>query len=97
MRVISKSALNRFIASHPDSENALLTWYSFVSAARWNTPTDLRNDYATASFLPDHRVVFNIRGNNYRLVTMVFFEAQRVYIRFVGTHEAYDDIDAETI
>jgi mRNA interferase HigB len=61
------------------------------------SPQDIRDAYANASFLADNRVVFNLRGNHYRLVVKVYYRWRRVYVRFVGTHQAYDRIDAETI
>lgn len=97
MRIISRRILREFARRYPDAATALETWHATVKAARWQSTHDVRLDYATASFLPDNRIVFNIRGNHYHLVTLVFFESQRVYVRFVGTHEQYDHIDAETI
>jgi mRNA interferase HigB len=72
-------------------------WYHDVKHAAWETPADIRAVYATASFLGNNRVVFNIRGNQYRLVVGVQYRHAIVYVRFVGTHQEYDDIDAATI
>jgi mRNA interferase HigB len=97
MRVISVKALREFWQKHPDAEQALRTWEQHVSRVNWQTPNDIKRDFATASFLADNRIVFNIRGNTYRLVTVVAYRTGIVYIRFVGTHAEYDRIDSNTI
>ena len=97
MRVIAKSRLREFWEQYPDAEEVLQVWYREACAANWATPQDVKARYRTASFLADDRVVFNIKGNNYRLVVRVLYQFQMVYIRFVGTHKAYDDIDATTV
>jgi mRNA interferase HigB len=75
----------------------LLVWYSTVEDADWATPTDVKATFGDASILKDSRVVFNIGGNKYRVVVRINYPYRVVYIRFVGTHAEYDDIDAETI
>ena len=80
-----------------DAEQALKAWFSFTSAADWNTPADVKLDYRNASILKIRRVVFNIAGNKYRLVVSINYPYRVVYLRFVGTHAQYDQIDAETI
>ncbi len=97
MRVIAKRALREFWARHPDAELALGAWYHDAARATWTSPIDVRQRYATASIVGDNRVVFNIRGNRYRLVVAVNYAYGIVYIRFVGTHGAYDEIDVSTI
>ncbi|MCW5876413.1 MAG: type II toxin-antitoxin system HigB family toxin [Anaerolineales bacterium] len=97
MRVIAKSTLVKFWASHPDVADALRAWYVDVSKADWGGPSDLKAIYATVSILRDNRAVFNIKGNKYRLVVKVNYSAKIVFIRFVGTHAQYDRIDAEAI
>lgn len=97
MRVIAKSRLREFWEQHPDAEDALQVWYRETCSASWTTPQDVKTRYRSASFLADDRVVFNIKGNTYRLVVRVLYPFQTVYIRFVGTHKAYDDIDATTV
>ncbi len=97
MRVIAKSALRSFWEKHKDAENTLKGWYEEAARATWKTPSDIKAAYATASFLSHNRVVFNIRGNHYRLVVHVRYDIERVYIRFVGTHADYDRIAALTI
>jgi mRNA interferase HigB len=75
----------------------LQTWFHDVQLATWNSPADIKKVYQNASFVANNRVVFNIKGNRYRIVVMVVFQYGVVYIRFVGTHEEYDRIDVTTI
>jgi len=82
---------------HPDAEQALRTWLALVRRSTWQTPDDIKRDFATTSFLANNRVVFNIRGNHYRLVVLVIYRPGHLYIRFIGTHSEYDRIDAENI
>jgi mRNA interferase HigB len=97
MRVISVKTLKLFWEKHPDAESFLRAWYTEAKKARWKGPQDIKNSYRTASILPNNRVVFNIKGNAYRLVVAVKYEFQVVYIRFIGTHVAYDRIKAEEV
>jgi mRNA interferase HigB len=97
MRVISVKTLKDFWQTHPDAEGALRAWYLEAKRASWRGPQDIKIAYRSASILRNSRVVFNIKGNTYRLVVAVKYEIQIVYVRFVGTHAAYDRIDAETI
>jgi mRNA interferase HigB len=97
MRIIARKTLREFWQRHPDAEHALKAWYHDTKQAAWATPDDIRQVYATASFLAHNRVVFNIRGNHYRLVVAINYAYQIVYIRFIGTHAEYDRIDADTI
>ena len=97
MRIITRKALRTFWEQHPDAEQPLKAWFKFARGADWKTPTEVKADYRTASFLADNRVCFNIAGNKYRLVVRVNYPYRLVYIRFVGTHAAYDDIDANQV
>jgi mRNA interferase HigB len=97
MRIITRKALKTFWEQHPDAEQPLKAWFKFARGADWKTPTEVKADYRTASFLADNRVCFNIAGNKYRLVVRVNYPYRLVYIRFVGTHAAYDDIDANQV
>ncbi len=97
MRVIAKKMLRDFWVKHSDSENQLKTWYKEVTGARWSNPDDIKRMYPQASILKQKRVVFNICGNKYRLVTRINYQRKWVFIRFVGTHSDYNDIDAENI
>jgi mRNA interferase HigB len=95
--VLAVKTLRSFWEKHPDAENALRAWYIEAKRATWRGPRDIKNAYRTASILQNNRVVFNIKGNSYRLVVAVKYDFQIVYIRFIGTHGAYDKIDAEEI
>jgi len=96
-RIIAKSTLRKFWENHRDSEQYLKTWYDTVLNANWKSPHDIRNTYSNASILNNGRVVFNIKGNSYRLVVRFNFEKEWAFIRFVGTHNDYDKIDANRI
>ena len=82
---------------HPDSEQYLKTWYFTAMSSGWKSPHAVKQTYVNASILKEGRIVFNIRGNTYRLVTKFNFEKQWIFIRFIGTHTEYDAIDANTI
>lgn len=97
MRIISRRILREFWENHPDATISLQTWFHDVERATWNGPADIKAVYRNASFLANNRVVFNIKGNHYRLVVVVVYQHGVVYIRFVGTHEEYDRIDVVTI
>ena len=97
MRIISRRMLREFWEKYPDSCIPLQTWFHDVERASWNGPADIKAIYRNASFIANNRVVFNIKGNHYRLVVVVVYQHSVVYIRFVGTHAAYDQIDATTI
>ena len=100
MRIIAKRTLRQFWEDHPrgaEAKAALQVWHSATAAADWATPADVKQSYGDASVLKGSRVVFNIAGNKFRLVVRINYPYRIVYIRFVGTHEEYDDIDAEKI
>jgi mRNA interferase HigB len=97
MRVIAISTLKKFWTRHPDSEQALKEWYIKTIRAGWNSFNDMRNDSNSVDYVNNQRYVFNIKGNEYRLVAAIKFTPKLVYIRFVGTHNEYDKIDASTI
>ena len=96
-RIFAKSTLKEFWKIHPDAEQYLKTWFDTAMSADWKSPNDVKKTYATASILKDGRMVFNIRGNSYRLVVKINFRKQWMFIRFIGTHEVYNTIDANTI
>jgi mRNA interferase HigB len=97
MRVLARSTLREFWQRHPDAEQPLKAWYREVRAASWQTPADIRAQYRSASLVGDRRIVFNIAGNKYRLVVVVRYRLQRIYVRFIGTHAEYDRIDAREV
>ena len=97
MRIISRRILREFWEKHPDSAVPLQIWFHDVERATWNSTADIKAVYRNSSFVANNRVVFNIKGNHYRLVVVVVYQYGVVYIRFVGTHEEYDQIDMTTI
>ena len=96
-RIIAKSTLKAFWDTHADSEQYLKTWYDTAKKASWLSPNDVKQTYINASILKSGRVVFNIKGNLYRLVVKFNYEKQWAFIRFIGTHADYDKIDANII
>ena len=97
MRIIAVSCLRSFWEENPDAEQSLKSWVDEVKKAVWNQPADIKDKYRNASILKNRRVVFNIKGNDYRLVVSVAYRFQAVYVKFIGTHAEYDAIDAENI
>jgi mRNA interferase HigB len=97
MRIISIRILREFWGRHPQAEVPLKGWYAEVSSADWRTPADIKAIHRNASFLANNRVVFNIKGNDFRLVVAVRYSQGLTFIRFVGTHADYGRIDAATI
>ncbi len=96
-RIFSKGTLREYWENHPDCEQYLKTWYETVLNNAWQTPNEIKQTYAHGSILKNERVVFNIKGNDYRLVVKFNFKKQWAFIRFIGTHVEYDKIDANTI
>ncbi len=96
-RIFAKSTLRKFWEKYPEAEQYLKTWYDTAIKADWKTPHDVKNAYVNASILKNNRIVFNIKGNEFRLVAKFNFERQWIFIRFVGTHKEYDKIDCDTI
>ena len=97
MRIISRRVLSEFWQRYPDAEQALRAWYTNVKRADWKTPSEVKTAYRNASFVENNRVVFNIKGNSYRLVAAINYRYRIVYIRFLGTHQVYDKINVATI
>lgn len=97
MRVLSRQTLVQFWTRHKDAEEALAAWYKEAEHANWQSFNDIRARYGSADTVADNRVIFNIKGNDYRLVVKVHYNTGVIYIRFVGTHPQYDRINAETI
>ncbi|ALM49389.1 addiction module toxin RelE [Flavobacterium psychrophilum] len=97
MRVITRRTLRDFWEAHADCEQQLKSWFQEASSAQWKNPSDVKKEYPSASILVDNRVVFNIKGNNYRLIVRISYDYQMVWIRFIGTHAEYDKINANEI
>ena len=97
MRVIAKSTLRKFWEWHPDAEQPLLAWFREVRQADWDMPAKVKARYRSASIVAGNRVVFNIKGDDYRLVVKINYGYRMVYVRFVGTHAEYDAMDVEEV
>lgn len=97
MRVFNRATVKDFGEAHADARDPLQTWFVDVTKATWNGPEDIKARYSSASFIDNNRVVFNIKGNEYRIVVAVKYQFFAVYICFIGTHAEYDKIDAATI
>ena len=103
MRIISRRTLREFLQSrahhkdHPALKAALDTWFDEVRKAKWRSTVDVKRLYATASIVTADRIVFNIKGNDYRLVVSVDFEKGIVWVKWIGTHEKYDKIDVREV
>lgn len=97
MRIIARKALRDFWLDHHTAREPLQAWFREVEGEDWATPASVRARYPSASILTGNRVVFNIKGNEFRLVVYINYPYRTVYIRFVGTHNEYDRIDAERV
>jgi len=97
LRVIAKKTLRDFWSKYPDCEQQLKAWYQEAEDANWKGPTDIKRDYPSASIIGDNRIIFNIKGNHYRLIVRINYNYGMVWIRFIGTHKQYDKIDATKI
>jgi mRNA interferase HigB len=92
MVVISYGMLRAYFELHADAEDALNNWYRLALMANWSNYHEMKKTFNSVDAVGNDRYVFNIRGNNYRLITMIFFDIRTVYIRFVGTHSEYDKL-----
>jgi len=97
MRIIAVSHLKTFWEQHPDAEQPFLAWLDEARNASWSNPAQIKEPFRSASILKSRRVVFNIKGNDYRLVVAVAYRFGALYIKFVGTHQQYDAIDADSV
>ncbi len=97
MRVISRKALRDFWGKHADAEQPLKAWFHEAKSAHWKSFNEIKTQYRSADVVTGNRVVFNIKGNAYRLVVRIHYNTGIVFIRFVGTLAGYDKIDAATI
>lgn len=89
--------LREFWKKHPDCEQQLKSWFREAAKSAWKNTHEIKHEFPAASILGDNRVVFNIKGNHYRLIVKINFHYQMVWIRFIGTHREYDRIDADKI
>lgn len=97
MHLVSLPPLLAFGQKHPPVKQAIQTWCNEVKKATWSQPSDIKAQFASASILKSRRVVFNLKGNDYRVVVAVAFNTGFVYVKFIGTHAEYDAVDADTV
>ncbi len=97
MRIIAKRTLRQFWRKHPDAGAPLRAWHDYVKRAHWTSPEDVRSDLRSASVVGNSRVVFNIKGNEYRLVAAIHYNTGLVFVRFIGNHQDYGKIDVEYV
>ena len=97
VRIVARRTLRQFWEKHRDAEQPLRAWYHDVAKADWKSPADVKRVYANASVVADDRIVFDIGGNKYRLIVAVNHRYRMCYVRFIGTHRAYDRVDVATV
>ncbi len=97
MVVISKTRLVTFGQKHPDASKPLNDWWKIAKARQWKSLKDIKGDFAFVDYVGNDRYVFNIKGNKYRLVAMIFFDIRTIFIRYIGTHAGYDSTDCATV
>lgn len=97
MHLISVRTLVNYAREHVQAKNDLDAWAAEVKHAHWKTPMDIKEKYSSASFLCDNRVVFNIHGNDFRLLVRVNYASETVFVLFVGTHAEYDKKEMEGV
>ena len=97
MQVIARRVLREFWEEHPNAGQPLKAWFHEVAHASWSNTADLKRRFPSASVITRDRIVFNICGNNFRLIARINFVSQTLFIRFIGTHQEYDRVDPETV
>ena len=97
MHLVSIPPLLAFAKKHPHAKQAIQTWCDEVKKAQWTQPSDIKAQFASASILKSRRVVFNLKGNDYRMIVSVAYYTGFVYVKFIGTHAEYDAVDADTV
>ena len=97
MNIYNRSSLISFYLKHPDCKKALEKWYHDVATKKWNKPRDVTIDFNTARTIRNNRAIFKINENDYRLIAEINYAKGWLFIKFIGTHAAYDKVDAETV
>jgi mRNA interferase HigB len=97
LRIVTFARIQNFGSKYPDADIALRDWYTKVKQYNWETLNDVKDSFNHADSVVNNRIFFDIKGNKYRLVAIVIYASQKVYIRFIGTHKQYDKIDCTTI
>ena len=90
MQIVSRKLIHDFIRTYPDGKSSIEAWFHEAKSAQWKTSMDIKRRYASASFLSENYVIFNIKGNSYRLVTKVAYNTGVVFVNWVGTYAEYD-------
>jgi len=97
MRIVSFKRIKEFSLLHADAEIPLCKWFRVTEGRSWNNFNDVKKTFSTAEYVTNNRYVFDIKGNDYRLVAIIIFASKKVYIRFIGTHAEYDKIDCKNV
>jgi len=97
MRIVTFKRIQEFSDQYPQAKSAIEDWYHKTCRAEWNNLNDIRKSFGSTDYVENSRFVFNIKGNNFRLVAIVIFASKKVYIRFIGTHNEYDKIDCTSV
>jgi len=97
MRIVTFTKIKEFTEKYASSDVALRDWYFKAKRSEWNTLNDIKQTFNSVDYVGHNRYVFNIKGNDYRLVAIIIFASNKVYIRFIGTHSQYDKIDCSNI
>jgi len=97
MRVVAKRTIRDFWELHNDCKSQLTSWYDEAVHANWQSPSDIKREYPSASVISNNRAIFNIKGNAYRLIVKINYAYGILWIRFIGTHAEYDKVNAEII
>ena len=97
MRIVARSTLLAFATAHADAAAPLEAWYRVARRATWKTPAAVKASDPRAGIIANDRVVFDVKGGDYRLVIAIRYRTQIAFIRFIGTHAEYDDVDATTV
>lgn len=97
MRIVTFRRIQEYSEQHPQSRTALEDWYHKTTKAEWKDLNDMRRTFNSVDYIGNSRFVFNIKGNDFRLVAIVIFASKKVYIRFIGTHSEYNQIDCSMV
>jgi mRNA interferase HigB len=97
MRIVTHATIREYSKKYPEASVALREWYTKTKYSQWSSFSDIKQTFNTVDYVTNNRYVFNIKGNDFRLVAIIIFPSKKVYIRFIGTHKAYDKIDCKTI
>lgn len=97
MRVVTPRRLTEFSKKHAMAKVPLLHWYEIVKRAKWENLSDVKRDFRTVDYIGNNRYVFDIKGNDFRIVVIIIFVSKKIYVRYIGTHDSYSKIDATKV